>query len=218
MPKVKLPRSSPSIDMTPMVDLAFLLVTFFMLTTKFRADEPVQVVIPASVSQTKVSDNATTINIDSAGRIFFDMDGKAMRAELIQNMVKNFPQQLGTWSPEDIARFAVMGAFGVPMSQLNQYVKAGETERKGFNQQAKGIPIDSIPMNELAQWVQYSWNVTLEDWGVKRAKNPKQPYPPFDIKADGAAKYKVVKKVIDICQKANIEHFDLVTSMKVKAK
>lgn len=218
MPKVKLPRSSPSIDMTPMVDLAFLLVTFFMLTTKFRADEPVQVTIPASVSQTKVSDNATTINIDSAGRIFFDMDGKDLRAQLIQDMTKNFPQQMGTWSPEDIARFAVMGAFGVPMANLKQYVEAGETDRKTINTAAKGIPIDSIPMNELAQWVQYSWNVTLQDWGRKREKNPKQPYPPFDIKADGAAKYKVIKKVIDICQKANIQHFDLVTSMKVKAK
>ncbi|MFM1898639.1 MAG: hypothetical protein RL577_879, partial [Bacteroidota bacterium] len=35
MPKVKMPKSSPSLDMTPMVDLAFLLVTFFMLTSSF---------------------------------------------------------------------------------------------------------------------------------------------------------------------------------------
>src|SRR5581483_731290 len=190
MPKVKLPRSSPSIDMTPMVDLAFLLVTFFMLTTKFRAQEAVQVTIPSSVSTTKVSDNATTISIDSAGRVFFDMDGKDMRAELIQNISKNF-NQIGTLSGEDIMRFSVMGAFGVPMSQLKPYIEANESGRKSMSDQLKGIPTDSIPLNELEQWVKYGWNVTLEDWGRKRQKNPKEPYPPYNIKADGLAKYKV---------------------------
>ncbi len=98
MPKVKLPRSTPSIDMTPMVDLAFLLVTFFMLTTKFRPDEPVTVTIPASVSQSKVSENTTTINIDSAGRVFYDMDGKDLRAVVLQDLAKNFTQ-IGTLTP-----------------------------------------------------------------------------------------------------------------------
>ncbi|MBL0078360.1 MAG: biopolymer transporter ExbD [Bacteroidetes bacterium] len=46
MGKVKPHRSSTTIDMTPMVDLAFLLVTFFMLTAKFRPEEPVQVTTP----------------------------------------------------------------------------------------------------------------------------------------------------------------------------
>lgn len=217
MPKVKLPRSSPSIDMTPMVDLAFLLVTFFMLTTKFRAQEVVQVVIPASVSTAKVSDNATTITIDSAGRVFYDMDGKDMRAQLIQDIAAKY-SQIGTLSAEDIMRFSVLGPFGVPMTELKKYVESTESERKSMSDQLKGIPTDSIPLNELSVWVQFGWNVTLTDWSKKRAKNPKEPYPPYNIKADGLAKYKVVKKVIDICQKANIEHFDLITSMKVKAK
>jgi biopolymer transport protein ExbD len=219
MPKVKLPRSSPSIDMTPMVDLAFLLVTFFMLTTKFRADEAVAVTIPASVSQTKVSDFATTITIDSAGRVFYDMDGKDLRIKLITDISKNFPTQFGgALSDEDINRFSVMGAFGVPFAQMKAYVEGGEAQRKVMNTATKGIPLDSIPLDELDQWVRYGWNATLTDWSAKKAKNPKQEYPSFNIKADGNAKYKVIKRVVDICRDANIQHFDLITSLKMKAQ
>jgi biopolymer transport protein ExbD len=42
---------APSLDMTPMVDLAFLLVTFFMLTASFRMAEPVVVDPPSSIGQ-----------------------------------------------------------------------------------------------------------------------------------------------------------------------
>ena len=54
MPKVKVPRKSTSIDMTAMTDVAFLLLTFFMLATKFKPDEPVVVDTPSSVSQIKL--------------------------------------------------------------------------------------------------------------------------------------------------------------------
>ena len=51
MGKIKVSKSAPSIDMTPMVDLAFLLVTFFMLTASFRMAEPVIIDLPSSVSE-----------------------------------------------------------------------------------------------------------------------------------------------------------------------
>jgi len=37
MPKIKKPRIGFRVDMTPMVDVAFLLLTFFMLTAKFKS-------------------------------------------------------------------------------------------------------------------------------------------------------------------------------------
>ena len=116
MPKIKLPRSSPSIDMTPMVDLAFLLVTFFMFTTKFRPDEPVKVTIPFSVSTTKIPENVITVNIDSAGVYFLTWMARMFVQELQINgrKYKLVIRLLAT----DIQRFSVMGAFGVPVSQM----------------------------------------------------------------------------------------------------
>ena len=61
MPKIKAPKGSPSIDMTPMVDLAFLLVTFFMLSASFRSSEPVDVDIPTSISDKIIPENVLLI-------------------------------------------------------------------------------------------------------------------------------------------------------------
>src|SRR6188474_1318341 len=87
MPKVKVPRKSTSIDMTAMCDVAFLLLTFFMLATKFKPDEPVTVKTPSSISEIPIPDNdIMLITVDAKGRIFFSIDNKNMRNDLIDNM------------------------------------------------------------------------------------------------------------------------------------
>jgi biopolymer transport protein ExbD len=50
MPRAKIPRKSTNIDMTAMCDVAFLLLSFFILATKFKPPEALTVVTPSSVS------------------------------------------------------------------------------------------------------------------------------------------------------------------------
>jgi biopolymer transport protein ExbD len=215
MPKIKLPRNSPSIDMTPMVDLAFLLVTFFMLTTKFRPEEPVKVVIPFSVSSTKIPDNVMTLSVDSAGRVFFDMDGKDVRPQVLQSVMTKYKQPLTTL---DMSRFAVMGTFGVPVNQVRAYIEADDAQRKVMSNASAGIPMDTTKNDELLDWVSAGFNFGLADYNERRAKQQNAKAPSYAIKADGRVKYKVIKQIIDICQKAGIQHFDLTTSLKSMPK
>ncbi len=215
MPKIKLPRNSPSIDMTPMVDLAFLLVTFFMLTTKFRPEEPVKVVIPFSVTTTKIPDNVMTLSIDSAGRVFFDMDGKDVRPEVLKSVMSKYKIELTT---TDISRFAVMGTFGVPITKVKAYIKADDSQRKAMSDASAGIPMDTLRDNQLADWVYAGFTYGLAAYNEKKSKGENARPPKYAIKADGRAKYKLVKEVIDICQKAGIQHFELITSLKAMPK
>src|SRR6187402_27224 len=151
MPKISYPRSSPRLDMTPMVDLAFLLVTFFMLTTKFRADEPVIVDTPSSVSEIKLPDiDIMTITIAPEGKLYFNIDGKQNRVEVLQRMSERYKV---TFTPEEINRFSVLTSFGLPIRDLKGYLPLTEEGRKKIPQ--NGIPYDSLN-NELTDWIRFS--------------------------------------------------------------
>jgi biopolymer transport protein ExbD len=71
--KVRAKKSSTHIDMTPMVDLAFLLLTFFMLTTTFSKPKTMEINMPVKDKpevETKVN-NAVTILLGDKDRIFW---------------------------------------------------------------------------------------------------------------------------------------------------
>jgi biopolymer transport protein ExbD len=83
MPKFKPHRQGIRIDMTPLVDVAFLLLTFFMLTTQFRPQEEVTIVLPSSHSEWKLPESdVMTINIAPDGRLFLGFDSQHLRRRL----------------------------------------------------------------------------------------------------------------------------------------
>lgn len=83
MPKIKTTRIGIKIDMTPMVDVAFLLLTFFMLTTQFKPPEAVEIVLPSSHSAFKLPEHdVMTITISKDNRLFLGLDSQHMRARI----------------------------------------------------------------------------------------------------------------------------------------
>src|SRR6186713_3148292 len=91
MPKSKVHRVPPSMDMTPLVDLGFLLVTFFMLTATARPDEPVTVDMPSSVSEIKMPEtDIMLITVSKDGKVYFTLDGKYTRQELLKSMGERY--------------------------------------------------------------------------------------------------------------------------------
>src|SRR5262245_58735254 len=61
--------------MTPMVDVAFLLLIFFMSTTQFRPPEQVAVTLPQSTSEIHVPEtNTIVLTVNREGRLFISSE------------------------------------------------------------------------------------------------------------------------------------------------
>lgn len=195
MAKAKMNRGTPTIDMTPMVDLAFLLVTFFMLTATAVPDEPVAVDTPSSVSDIKIPENnVLTITIDKESQVFYNMDGQYNRQEVLAKMGELHGIQ---FTPEEARTFALMSSIGVPMASMKQFLSLSQEDRKAIKQ--PGIPCDSVG-NELAEWI-------LQSRLINRKLR-------IAIKGDKDAKYPIVDKVMKTLMDRKVNRFNLITGLE----
>ncbi|HEY0045433.1 MAG TPA: biopolymer transporter ExbD [Flavobacterium sp.] len=202
MAKVKMSKKMTAIDMTAMCDVAFLLLTFFILTATAKQPEPLPVDTPNSTVQTKLPDsNLATITVGK-GSIFFGVAGQDVRVRALEMMGEKYGVQ---FTEEEKRRFSLMESFGVPIENLKSVIALNSTERNKPGVQSS-IPKDSLN-NQLADWVQNARRANHEV-----ANEELQ----IAIKGDAKEEYPTIKRIMDILQDQKINSFNLVTGLRGK--
>lgn len=193
MGRAKLPRKSTSIDMTAMCDVAFLLLSFFILTTKFKPAEAIAVTTPSSVAS-KVAPNKdfVLITITKDGKVFLSIDDK-QKKEAVANAL-NSTQNANV----DVKAFVASNFIGAPIAGLNSFFAIPEENRKG--DALPGIPCKDSTSNEMTTWI--------------RLVNDAYAGQKMDllVKGDNMAKYPAFKSVVEALRKNNILKFQMVTN------
>jgi len=200
MPSVKIPRKSTFVDMTPFVDVAFLILTFFIMATKFKPEEPVEIKTPNSVSTKDLPDNdALQVTFDSTGRVFFSVLSEKDRT-IKYNVIKhiNETRTLGLTEAE-MQNFARTPSVGVPFSGLKQLLAIPVEDQKNFKQ--PGIPLDTLG-GELYYWIR-------DAVGTFTGKKLQ-----YLIKGDNSAKYPAFKQVLNAFKKNDIFKFQMITMLE----
>jgi biopolymer transport protein ExbD len=198
---VKTSKKAASIDMTAMCDVAFLLLTFFILTATAKVPEALPVDTPASTVQTKLPETDLATLTIGKGKVFFDLKGREIRKRTLELMAQKYGVE---FTEDDKDKFALMEGFGVPIESLKSIIEMKSSERSKANQ--PGVPKDSLD-NQLAEWVQNARiaNIEINDKELQIA-----------IKGDAKEEYPAIRKIMDILQDQKINSFSLVTGLRGK--
>lgn len=204
MAKLKMSKKAASIDMTAMCDVAFLLLTFFILTATAKMPEPLPVDTPSSTVQTKLPENDLATLTVGKKKVFFGVKGKEIRLKTLELMAQKYNL---TFTEKEKQEFSLMEEFGVPIEALKQILAMSGADRNKEGLQP-GIPHDSIN-NQLKDWI-YTARQANIDVAEKELN--------FAIKGDAREEYPQIKKIMDILQDQKINSFNLVTGLRAKPK
>ncbi len=194
-------KKSTSTDMTAMCDVAFLLLTFFILTATAKVPEALPVDTPASTVQTKLPESDLATITIGKGKVFFDLKGREVRKRALQLMGDKYGVK---FTQEEMDKFALMEGFGVPIQSLSQIIAMKSADRNKIEQ--PGVPKDSLD-NQLKEWIYNSRIANIET-------NDKELQ--IAIKGDAKEEYPAIKKVMDVLQDQKINSFSLVTGLRGK--
>lgn len=204
MPRVKVARKSTAIDMTAMCDVAFLLLTFFILTAKPKVEDPSKAEVPPSSKMMPVADaNMVTLSVGH-GKVFYSVTEDDVREAVLKEMGKKYGV---SFTPEEVQRFKLTQVFGVPMKDMKTFLNLDKEGLKTFQQ--TGIQVDTTNNNELSNWI------LLSRQANKALHNKDLD---FSIKGDKGEEYPTISMVIGQLEKQKKFKFNLITTLKTAPK
>jgi len=198
MPKVKIPRKSTNIDMTAMCDVAFLLLSFFILATKQKPPEVLAVQTPSSVSSKAVPDKSIIITMTKEGKTFLMLGDETKKRDILNNI--NATRSLGL-SEGELAKWNKVEFIGMPLNQIKGSLALSSPIPAT---QMPGIPTDSTN-NEMVDWMRSVTNVYA-------GGDQKKLEEMILVKGDNATLYPSFKNIKDAFKKADIYKFRIVTN------
>lgn len=207
MPRIMPKRSNPVVDMTAMCDVSFLLLTFFILTAKFKPQSVVAVDVPISRSQVKV-DNVVVITLNTEGKAFVSLKEKATRYAMLDQMGQKYGDrypQLKNLDKNKMEFFSLTDTWGTPVEDMTRVLSMNGIEFKEYQEkQMPGIPYDSLH-NQLGDWIQAARYAT--EGQIK-----------IGIKADKDADVDNVKQIIKALTSKEIHRFLLITTLSTNTE
>ena len=186
--------------MTAMCDVAFLLLSFFILATKFKPPEALSVTTPSSVSSRIAPDkDVVMITMDKDNKVYLSLsDGNTSQKQDVINDI-NTAKNLGLTDAEK-ANFVKNPAYfvGVPFSQLKSYLDQPQDALKKLS--LPGIPVKDSTDNELIDWIRAAVGAFQ---GTKMN---------LLVKGDDAAKYPSFQGIVIAFKKNDQMKFQMITS------
>lgn len=197
--------------MTAMCDVAFLLLSFFIMSATAKMPEPHPVDTPASTVLDKLPEEGLATITVGDEKVFFTILGKEVRKRTLERMSAKYG--VG-FTPEEYKAFSDMEGFGVKMTEMKGLLKLEPAERIAEGLQ-KGIPYDSIN-NQLFDWVKYAREANKEILEERIAEGEDIEFKDLDIaiKGDADEEYPVIKRVIEILRDQKKNRFFLVTGLR----
>lgn len=193
MGRAKLPRKSTIIDMTAMCDVAFLLLSFFILATKAKPAEAIHVTPPSSVAAKKVPQkDVVLVTLDPNGKVFISMDDVEKKTAVANELKTKNPSL-------DVAAFTKATFWGAPFNAMNSFLSVPEEKRTGAA--LPGIPVDTTKgTNEMVEWMRI----------IKSAYSGEKIN--LLLKGDNEAKYPAFRAIVDAFKANDLLKFQMVTN------
>jgi biopolymer transport protein ExbD len=188
-------KKQPTVDMTAMCDVAFLLLSFFILATKLKPQESVNITTPNSVSkQVAPSKDLVVISISPAGRVYFSVQDEEKKKAMIEDAAKLASISL---SPDEVDKLTKQSMIAVPFAQLKQQAAMNDKE---IGEKLPGVDVQDSAHNEMRTWLRAANDAYF---GTKMN---------LLIKGDNVAKYPQFREVIDALKANELFQFQLVTN------